>query len=405
MPLTRRRFLRRALLAAAGLLTAACTPEPIQSLLPSSTAKPSPTPPPSPTPTPSASPSPTAVPSEVAPLRDKIARLLLIGFRGTTADEASTTIADIRERKLGGVLLFDVDQPTGGVRNVVSPEQVAALTGALQDAAGGSLIVAIDQEGGRVARLNERHGFPPTRSAAVLGATGDPSVTGRAAAAMAQTLSTAGVTLNLAPVVDLNLNPANPVIGALDRSFGADANLVVAHASAFIAAHRELGVHTALKHFPGQGSATGDTHTGFVDVTGTWTRAELAPFDRLIEAGSVDAVMTAHIFEATLDPEVPATLSRRVVTDLLRGELGWDGPTISDDLQMGAIAERFGYEEALRRALLAGIDLLLVANQQTFVEDLVTRTVDIVERLVSDGEVPVEVIDAAEERVRSLRTT
>lgn len=379
----------------AGILTAACAPAAIAT--PHQTSRATPTAGSTPSPT------PTAAPTDVAPLREKLARLLLVGFRGTTPEEAAPTIADIRERQLGGVLLFDVDQPTGGTRNVVSPQQVAALTTALQDAAGGRLIVAVDEEGGRVARLDDRHGFPSTISAAELGRRNDPSFTEEAARALAGTLRDAGVTLNLAPVVDLNLNPANPVIGALDRSFGADADLVVAQATAFIGGHREIGIRTALKHFPGQGSATGDTHTGFVDVTETWRRDELAPFTRLIDGGLADAVMTAHVFNATLDPDAPATLSRPTITGILREELGFDGPVVSDDLQMGAIAQQFGYEEALRRALLAGVDLLLIANQQTFVDDIVASTVNILERLVTDGDVPIDVIDAAGERVNRLR--
>ncbi len=351
------------------------------------------------TPTPSAFPSASAV----TPLRDKIARLLLVGFRGTTADEAAATVADIRERNLGGVLLFNVDQPTGGFRNVVDPEQVAALTAGLQDAAGGDLIIATDQEGGRVARLDERHGFPATRSAAELGRIGDPDVTRQAARALAETLRAAGVNLNLAPVADLNLNPDNPAIGALDRSFGADTASVVAHVQAFIAGHRDVGVGTAVKHFPGQGSATADTHAGFVDVTDTWTRTELEPFARVVEDGTAGAVMTAHIFAAQLDPDVPATLSPAVIGSLLREELGFDGVVISDDLQMGAIREQFGYEDALLRALRAGVDLLLIANQQLFVPDVVERTITAIEGFVTDGSLSVDVIDAAEARVGSLR--
>ena len=348
-------------------------------------------------------PQPTPAPSAVAPLRDKIARLLLVGFRGTTPDEAASTLADISGRRLGGVLLFDVDQPTGGVRNVVDPEQVAALTAGLQEAAGGELIVAVDQAGGRVARLDDRHGFPATRSAAELGRIGEVEVTRQAARELARTLRAAGVNLNLAPVADLNLNPDNPAIGALDRSFGADPEAVVAHVEAFIAAHREAGVGTAVKHFPGQGSATADTHAGFVDVTHTWTRTELEPFARVIADGSAQAVMTAHIFAAQLDAELPATLSPAVIGDLLRGELGFGGVVVSDDLQMGAIRERYGYEDALRRALLAGVDLLLIANQQLFVPDVVERTVSAVEGFVTDGSLSVDVIDAAEQRVATLR--
>ena len=300
-------------------------------------------------------------------------------------------------------MLFDVDQPTGGVRNVVSPEQVAGLTGSLQEAAGGELIIAVDQEGGRVARLDDRHGFPATMSAAELGVRGDPAFTQQTAERLAETLKAVGVNLNLAPVADLNLNPDNPGIGALDRSFGADPDAVVTQVEAFVAGHRATGVGTAIKHFPGQGSATGDTHTGFVDVTDTWTRAELEPFGRIVADGAADAVMTAHIFAAQLDPDVPATLSASVINGLLRGELGFTGVVISDDLQMGAIRDQFGYEDAVRRALLAGVDLLLIANQQLFVSEIVARTIAVIEGFVADGTLPIDVIDAAEERVAALR--
>jgi beta-N-acetylhexosaminidase len=394
--LSRRAVLKRAAIAVIGFVAAACgVPVASPSSRSPSVAPSLPTMSPSPDLTPSA--------SDVAPLRDKIARLLLVGFRGTTVEEAAATVADIRERGLGGVLLFDVDQPTGGVRNVVSPEQVAALTAGLQEAAGGELIVAVDEEGGRVARLDDRHGFPATRSAAELGRIGDPNVTRQAARQLAETLQAAGVNLNLAPVADLDLNPDNPAIGALDRSFGADPERVVAHVEAFIAGHREVGMGTAVKHFPGQGSATADTHKGFVDVSETWTRLELEPFSQVVDDGVAEAMMTAHIFAAQLDPDVPATLSPAVINGLLRGELGFGGAVISDDLQMGAIREQFGYEDALLRALLAGVDLLLIANQQLFVPDVVERTVTAIEGFVTDGSLPIDVIDAAEERVAALR--
>lgn len=394
--LSRRELLGRGLVGAIGLVAAACGVGIASPVTRSPSVAPS---------LASMSPRPDVTPSAsaVAPLRDKIARLLLVGFRGTTVDEAGATLTDIRERKLGGVLLFDVDQPTGGVRNVVTPDQVAALTAGLQEAAGGELIVAVDEEGGRVARLDQRHGFPATISAAELGSRDDPSYTRSAGRGLAETLRAAGVNLNLAPVADLDLNPDNPVIGALDRSFGADPDAVVAQVEAFIAGHREIGIGTAVKHFPGQGSATADTHDGFVDVSDTWTRLELEPFARVIADGSAQAVMTAHVLASQLDPELPATLSAAVIRDLLRGELGFSGVVVSDDLQMGAIRDRYGYEDAVRRALLAGVDLLLIANQQLYAPDIVERTVAAIEGFVTDGSILIDVIDAAEERVAVLR--
>lgn len=397
--LTRRGFLG-VLLGGLAALLAACA-DAIRSGLPSTTATPTPTA--EPTPERSVVPSPGDGQPE-PPLREAIAGMLLVGFRGMTPDEAAPTLSSIAGDRLGGVILFSVDQPTGGPRNVGSPSQVADLVGALQAAAGGSLIVATDQEGGRVARLGPVHGFPATRSPAELAATDDPAVTRGAAAAMAATLRQAGVTLNLAPVVDLAVNPTNPIIAGMERSFAAEPERVVAHAAAFIEAHHEAGVHCAIKHFPGQGSATGDTHLGVVDVTDEWTEAELEPFIELVAAGLPDAVMTAHVHNAALDPEHPATLSALMLTGILRERIGYAGPIVSDDLQMRALADAYGYHEVVALALEAGVDLLLVANQIRYDPDAVPRTIDIVEQLVASGRISEGRIRASWRRLEGLRS-
>jgi beta-N-acetylhexosaminidase len=245
--LTRRRFLVGGLLALVSALAAACAAA-IGSSLPSPMAE-----------SPGPSKTPTPMPSPEGPsLRERIGQMLLFGFRGLTVDEAAPTRALIAEGSIGGVILFSVDQPTGGPRNVESPAQLRALVADLAAAAPSAapLLVAIDQEGGRVARLGPRHGFPATQSAAALGR-GTPSETAAAAAAMARTLIDVGVTLNLAPVVDLAVNPDNPIIAAIERSFSPDSDVVTAHARAFIEAHQDAGIRSAIKHFPGQGSATG----------------------------------------------------------------------------------------------------------------------------------------------------
>ena len=392
---SRRRFLGLAGSAALATVLAACGVS-ARSAAPSATG--SITPSPSPTPPPPA--SPTSSPVGLG-LRDQIARMLLVGFRGTTPEEASATLADIRERSLGGVLLFDIDVPTGArVRNIVSPGQLRELTDALRAAAGDrGLIIAVDQEGGHVARLGPDRGFPATISAADLGSRADLDYTRAAAVELAGTLVDAGIDLNLAPVVDLNLNPANPIIGALGRSFGPDPELVVAQAEAFISGHRAVGVRTALKHFPGHGSAAADTHLGVVDVTGLWREVELEPFRRIIADGLCDSVLTAHVFNAQLDAARPATLSAPIVTGMLRDRLGWDGVVISDDLQMGAIRQQFGYDKAVALALEAGVDLLTIANQQVFEEGIVSRTVDLVEELVRSGRIGEDRIAASVARL------
>jgi beta-N-acetylhexosaminidase len=362
----------------------------------------------------SSTPSPTGIPTAtISPvavgLAAKIGQMLLVGFRGTTADNSRAILDDIRLRSLGGVVLFSTDQPSGDpVRNIASPEQLGELTAALQDAAAGSkpglpLFVSIDQEGGLVARLDPAHGFPPTDSAAALGARGDASSTRAAGRAIGDTLRRAGLNLNLAPVVDLNVNPENPVIGALDRSFGADPRLVTAQAGAFIRGHHDRGVLTTLKHFPGHGSSTADSHLGVVDVTDTWKPIELDPYRRLIPDGLADAILTAHVFNAQLDARHPATLSAATIDGLLRDDLRYDGVVISDDMQMGAIRQAYGYDDAVRLAILAGVDILTIANQQVFEPGIVERTIGIVMRLVEDGRISEERIDASWRRIGALK--
>ncbi|HXG42788.1 MAG TPA: glycoside hydrolase family 3 N-terminal domain-containing protein [Dehalococcoidia bacterium] len=333
-----------------------------------------------------------------------IAQLLVVGFRGLTAAEADVA-AVIREEGLGGVVLFDFDVPTRSpLRNVQSPQQVRELTRGLQALSSAPLIICVDQEGGRVARLNEGHGFPPTVSHEELGRRNDVAYTRQQAGQMAATLASVGINLNLAPVVDINVNPDNPVIGRLGRSFSADPRIVTTQAREFVRAHREHGVLCTLKHFPGHGSSSQDSHLGFVDVTQSWSPEELLPYRELIASGDADVVMTAHVFNARLDPQHPATLSRRTITGLLREELGFDGVVISDDMQMGAIRDHYSYEGAVELALNAGVDVLAIANNSVYEPDIARRTIDLIERLVREGRVPEGRIRESYARVQRLKS-
>jgi len=204
-------------------------------------------------------------------------------------------------------------------------------------------------------------------------------------------------------VVDVDVNPTNPIIGALDRSFSSDPAVVTAQGRAFLDGLHDAGVAGALKHFPGHGSSTGDTHLGWVDVTSTWTAMELQPFREIIATGHTDAVLVAHVFDSKLDPTYPASLSKAVITDLLRGELGFEGVVISDDLQMGAIRAAYGYETAVERAILAGTDVLTIANEQLYEPDIVGRTIEIVRSAVAAGRITESRIDASWTRIRRLK--
>jgi beta-N-acetylhexosaminidase len=395
---TRRRFLAAFGGGVAAVVLAACGVE--RSAQPTASATASPSATVSPTDTPSPQPSTTPGPS----LRDRIAQMLLVGFRGLTVEAASDIVPDIRDRNLGGILLFDTDQPTHSkVRNVQSPAQLTALVAGLQALAPTPLLVAIDEEGGLVARLDQRHGFPATISAADLGARGDVTFTRQAGERIANTLASVGINLNLAPVVDLNVNPSNPIIGALGRSFSADPAVVTAQAEAFVQGHRSVGVRTTLKHFPGHGSSTADSHLGVVDVTNTWSAIELDPFRNLVHDGLADAVLTAHVFNSKLDPEHPATLSVPTITGILRQQLGWDGVVISDDMQMGAIRAAYGYADAVRLAILAGVDLLTIAQQQIYQPGIVKSTIDLIEGFVNDGSLTEARIDESYQRIQALK--
>jgi beta-N-acetylhexosaminidase len=353
-----------------------------------------------------APPTATTVPKPASVSLDaKIGQMLLVGFRGLAVDEGHFIVRDIRERHLGGVVLFDFDVPTQQPeRNVRSRTQLAALSQALQSAATAPLLVSIDHEGGKVTRLKEASGFPASLSHGQLGRLNDLEATFAQAAQMAETLADLGINLNLAPVVDLCANPDNPIIAKYDRCFSPDPAVVSDHAEQFIHAHHQHGVLCAAKHFPGHGSSRDDSHLGWVDVTATWSREELIPYQRLIAAGLADAVMTAHVYHAGLDPEDPATLSRAVLTGLLRGELGYDGVIVSDDLQMGAIAGYYGFEATIRKAIEAGVDLLTFANNSVYEPEVAAQAIAAIKQLVSAGVVTEERIDASYRRIQRMKS-
>ena len=329
------------------------------------------------------------------PLEVKIGQMLLVGFRGQVLNENSRILAEIRDLHLGGVVLFG--------NNVSSPAQVQTLTTTLQKTSTLPLLVSIDQEGGQVMRLDRHFGITTSYSAQALGAMNDLAKTTTEAELFAQTLAHLGINLNLAPVVDLNLNPANPVIGALGRSFSADPAIVTSHATTFIQAHHKYNIFCTLKHFPGHGSSHKDTHLGFVDVTDTWQESELQPYTELIKNGACDAIMTAHIFNGKLDAKLPATLSRAIVTGILRERLGYNGLIISDDMQMRAISTYYDFATAIQLAIEAGIHMLAIANSVAYQETAATRAVKIIRGLVDSGQISEARINQSYHRIMRLK--
>jgi beta-N-acetylhexosaminidase len=297
----------------------------------------------------------------LATLEPDLGQLLLVGFLGTTYHDNAELERLLCDVRVGGVILF--------ARNITGDVQVRALTDAVTERAGSCdrppLLIATDAEGGRVMRLGPSAGFPESLSPRQLGEDNDYAETELEARRIGRELREAGITWNLGPVVDVGYNPANPVIVSPGRSFGANPALVTAHARAWLSGMHHEGLLTALKHFPGHGSSFGDSHLGFVDVTLTAKPdIELAPYRALLADGVVDAVMTAHVFNATLDRTYPATLSHATIDGLLRRQLGFRGVVVTDDLRMGAIEQNYGLGEAAVLALEAGADVLLVADDR-----------------------------------------
>ena len=326
------------------------------------------------------------------PLAQKVGQMIMVGFAGRDILANSRIVQDISQSKIGGVVLVGP--------NIESPTQVQRLTSQLQGAAPHPLFIAVDQEGGRVRRLDARFGITSNYSARQLGTLNDLATTSIFANAAAETLQSLGINLNLAPVVDLNVNPSNPIIGAPGRSFSAQPEVVTRHSLAFIKAHHQEGVLCTLKHFPGHGSSVADSHIGLVDVTDTWSTQELEPFAQIIGNERCDIIMTAHIFNGNIDPQLPATLSALTINGLLRGDLGYDGVIVTDDLEMAAIRQYYDFEEAVSLAINAGVDVFLSSRYRSAA---IERTIATVVELVERGKIRETRIDESYTRIQALK--
>ncbi|MBX2944563.1 MAG: glycoside hydrolase family 3 protein [Cyclobacteriaceae bacterium] len=327
----------------------------------------------------------------------KIGQMILIGFPKAEVDK--TVLEEIRQGKVGSIIIFEKNIPPKN-----SYHALKKITWTYQQAASIPLLIAIDQEGGRVNRLKEKYGFPRSVTAAQLGKMPLDSVRFYSESTAA-TLAGLGINLNFAPVVDLASNPNNPIIAKVERAYSANPDSVALYAKEVIKAHRKVGVITTLKHFPGHGSSKDDTHLGIADVSNTWNEAELVPYRALIQQGYVDAIMTAHIVNKKLDDSGnPGTLSGKMINDLLRKKLNYKGVVFSDDMQMHAIAKHYGLEEAIKLSILAGVDILTFSNNISGSQE---RTVDVVHRIirkfVQDGTIPQERIDQSYNRILALK--
>ena len=354
-------------------------------------------------------------------LEEQVGQMLMVGFRGTEVSETSTIAKAIKELNLGGVVLFDYDVPSKSFpRNILNKEQVKKLTTNLQELATTTLFIAVDAEGGKINRLKEKYGFYNTPSHQELGRDESTTRVSEEATKLAKQLKEMGLNMNLAPVVDVNLNPENPVIGKLERSFSDDPFKVAEFSEAFIIAHQEEGIITVVKHFPGHGSSKEDSHLELVDITDTWQDKELIPY-RQLQAGGIfaesgldnagkepliKAGMTAHIINKNTDPNLPATLSPLFLRDILREQIGFQGVIISDDMQMASIVQNFGFEEAIIKAVNAGCDILIFSNNsnQPYDDEIAFKAQQIIVQAVKEGKISQGTIEQAYQKIQSLKT-
>jgi len=335
-------------------------------------------------------------------LQSMIGQMLIVGFAGSTPQngDIDSLTWQISNGVIGGVMLLK--------RNVKSPKQLATLTQYLQDAAVGlPLFIAVDQEGGSVQRLTSGSGFADWQSAAEVArlTERDPAYAFAYYAARAKDLHDLHINLNFGPVVDVNVNPSSPVIGALGRSFSADPAEVALDGGDFVLGHRANGVLTAIKHFPGHGSATSDSHKSLPDISGTWSAKELVPYQELASKNLVDMAMMGHLILPKFSDgtDVPTSLSVKAVS-ALRSIVGNKTVIITDDLQMHPIQQRFTESEAVIMAILAGNDVLLLSTYDHIDPDIGLRINLAIQKAVESGRIPKSRIESAYARIVALKS-
>lgn len=299
--------------------------------------------------------------------------------------------ATLKEYPVGGIIMFS--------KNIKSPKQLTKYTGSLQKSASTPLFMGVDEEGGLVSRIAGTPGFDVKQytSMQAIGATGSKKKAYSVGTTIGKYLDTYGFNLDFAPVSDVNTNPNNIVIG--ERAFGSDPKLVAKMVSAEIKGFHKEGIMTCVKHFPGHGDTTGDTHQGYVAITKTWDQlesCELIPFKSAIKTGT-DFVMVAHITaENITDDGLPSSMSKEMITDHLRGDLGYNGIVITDSMSMGAIINDYSSAKASIKAFKAGADIILMPADYT-------AAFNSIKKAVKDGTISEKRLDQSVLRILNMK--
>ncbi len=333
-------------------------------------------------------------------LKIKISQMLIFGIQDVQkVMEADSMLEKYSEKHLGGIILFEKN-----IAKKRSTNHLKVLIDEIQRNSQIPSFIAIDEEGGKVNRLKPIYGFHETKSAKYLGDINNLDSTYYYAKQTSDLLKELGININFAPVVDLAINTSNFIYKA-ERSFGRDSDKVYYHSRNFINAHIENDIITVLKHFPGHGSSTTDTHKEFTDVSDSWIVEELFPYHKLMLENKVDGIMTSHVVNSKIDDSMlPATLSEKSINKLLREFLDYEGVVFSDDMQMGAITRNYGLKESIIYAINAGVDVLIFSNNQLY-KDLVypDEVIEIIEEGVRDGEISLLRINESFRRIQKLK--
>ena len=335
-------------------------------------------------------------------LKKQIGRMLVVGFSNEHINKDTQIVELIQKYDLGGVILFDkYYQRRSITKNISSPKQLEELTSRLKKFSNKPLLIALDQEGGYVARMKHYYGFARIPSAKEISHIPYEDAQ-EFYSTQSKMLKKSGINCNFAPVVDLEVNLKNKVISKLERSFGSTSEKVTKYVKLLIEKQKKENIISVLKHFPGHGSSLGDSHKGFVDISNTWSKKELEPYQNLIDSNDVDMIMTAHVFNSHLDATYPATLSYDINTKLLSEEMHYKGVIISDDLQMKAITQHYSLKDSVTLAINSGVDILLFGNQLQ--EQNIDDLVEVIYQEVKRGKISRERIQESNIRIKNLHT-
>ena len=331
-------------------------------------------------------------------LEEMVGQMLMVGVGGskTTDKWVKQLRSDIQNGKIGGVILF--------ANNIKSPKKLKKLTSFLSSAKSKyPLFIAIDQEGGKVQRLSSKNGFTDYPSAFDIARKKTLLESYEIYKRLADELKEYGFNINFAPVVDINIDPKSPAIGAKKRSYSAQEEIVIAYSSEFIKAQKDAGIISVLKHFPGLGSAKTDSHKHLTDVSKTWQYKELKPYYDFIKYEKVEAIMVEHIILDKFDKIYPALLSKKTISGVLRSQLGFKGVVFSDDMNMKAISDIYGFKQSIIMAVNAGVDVLVYSSYFTKKSSVVNEVTKIIIDAVKSGKIDIKTIENSYKRIKGLK--